>query len=89
MAVRSDAPEFAGVRADLVRLFIAHKADMGMGGYPDAWIIGHVDDILSTLWVLSQHAIDRGDEGWLTRHYWWLQAATRLNRGEASTPLDG
>lgn len=84
-----DAPEFDGIRADLARLFIEHKADMAMANWPDAWIIEHTNDVTAVLWTLTQHAINHGDEGWLRRHYWWLQAATRLNRGEATTKLDG
>jgi hypothetical protein len=87
--LRPDDPEFAGIRADLARLFLRHRVDLGMALASDEWIVEHTNDITATLWVLSKHAIDHGDEGWLTRHYWWLQAATRLNRGEASTPLDG
>jgi hypothetical protein len=30
-----DAAEFAPIRADLARLFIRHKADLGMGDWPD------------------------------------------------------
>ena len=55
----------------------------------DEWIIEHSNDLTATLWFLTQHAIDHNDWGWLTRHHWWLQAATRLNRGEPSTALDG
>src|SRR5258707_344382 len=28
-------PEFAGVRGELTRLFLAHKADLGMADHPD------------------------------------------------------
>ena len=62
---------------------------MAMADAPDAWIITQVDDLTATLWFLSQHAIDHGDEPWLRRHHWWLTAAIRLHRGEATTTLDG
>jgi hypothetical protein len=84
-----DAAEFAGIRADLSRLCMKHRLDLGIALASGEWIIDHVNDLTSTLWALSQRAIDHGDEAWLTRHYWWLQAATRLNRGEPSTPLHG
>jgi hypothetical protein len=89
MTVHPDAAEFAGIRADLARLFIAHKADMGMGGYPDAYFVERTNDVTAVLWVLSQHAIDHGDWDWLRRHRWWIQAAIRLHHGEATTALDG
>ena len=49
-----DAPEFAGIKANLARLFIEHKADMAMADAPDAWIITHVNDVTATLWFLSR-----------------------------------
>ena len=84
-----DAPEFAAIRADLARLYMRHRVDLGMTLASDEWIVAHTNDITMTLWHLTQHAIDHGDVPWLTRHHWWLQAAARLDRGEASTPLDG
>ena len=87
--LRPDDPEFAGIRADLARLYMAHRVDLGLALASDEWIIAHTNDLTAVLWFLSQHAIDHNDWDWLTRHYWWLQAATRLNRGEASTALDG
>ena len=87
--LRPDDPEFAGIRADLARLYLRHRLDLGIAPASDEWIVEHVNDLTTALWGLTQHAINHGDEGWLTRHYWWLQAATRLNRGEPSTPLDG
>jgi hypothetical protein len=84
-----DAPEFAGIHADLARLYMRHRVDLAMTLASDAWVIQHTNDITMTLWTLTQHAIDHGYVRWLTRHYWWLQAATRLNRGKASAPLDG
>jgi hypothetical protein len=85
-----DDTEFAGIRADLARLFMQHRADLGIALASDEWIIEHANDLTAALWGLTQHAIDRNDEPWLRRHHWWLQAATRLNRGEPSTPpLDG
>jgi hypothetical protein len=84
-----DDAEFAGLRSDLARLYMRHRVDLGMTLASDEWIVARTNDITATLWFLTQHATDHGDVRWLTRHYWWLQAATRLNRGEASAPLDG
>jgi hypothetical protein len=83
-----DAPEFDGIRADLARLFMEHRLELGLAFASDEWIIEHTNDLTASLWFLSQHAIDHGDEPWL-RHHWWLTAATRLNHGEATTTLDG
>jgi hypothetical protein len=33
--------------------------------------------------------LDHNDWGWLRRHRWWVQVATRLRHGEATTKLDG
>jgi hypothetical protein len=66
-----------------------HRLDLGLALTTDEWIIEHVNDILAALWFLSRLALDHGDWDWLRRHHWWLTAATRLNRGEASSMLDG
>jgi hypothetical protein len=34
-----DAPEFAGVRADLGRLFIRHRAELGMLDWPEEEVV--------------------------------------------------
>jgi hypothetical protein len=51
-----DAPEFAPIRADLARLFIAHKAEMSMADWPDEAILAHVNDITATLISLVRRA---------------------------------
>jgi hypothetical protein len=89
MTVHPDAAEFAGIRADFARLFMAHRLGLGLALASDEWIIEHTNDLTATLWFLSRHALDHKDEASLRRHYWWLQAATRLWHGEATTTLDG
>ena len=51
-----DDPKFAPIRADLARLFIEHKADMGMGDWPDEAILARVNDICATLIMLGKMA---------------------------------
>jgi hypothetical protein len=84
-----DAPEFAVVRGELARLFIEHKADMGMGDHPDAYFVEHVNDVAATLVFLSVHALDHGDEAWLARHEWFRQACNRLDHDQPAVKLDG
>jgi hypothetical protein len=62
--------EFAGIRADLSRLFMAHRLDLGLALASDEWIIPHTNDLAATLWFLTQHAIAHCDEAWLRRHHW-------------------
>ena len=60
--LRPDDPEFAGIRADLARLYMRHRRDLVMTLASDEWIVAHTNDITMTLWTLTQHAIDHGDE---------------------------
>jgi hypothetical protein len=38
---RPDDPEFAGTRGEFARLFIDHKADLGMAAASDEFIVEH------------------------------------------------
>jgi hypothetical protein len=84
-----NAPEHAQVRADLGRLFIVHKADMGLGAWPDAEIIARTNEIAATLMTLGRHALEHGDAAWLARHAWFSKACELLFDGYRSVPLDG
>jgi len=77
------------VRADLARLFVRHKAKMGLADASDRRVILSVDSIAAALIGLTMRARERGDDDWLDRHRWWLKAATRLWHGETATTLDG
>jgi hypothetical protein len=68
-----DAPEFAPIHADLARLFIAHKGDMGLGDWTDAEVTARVDDVASTLINLSLMALDARDQTWFEQHQWWAR----------------
>ena len=48
-----------GVRADLARLYMRHRLDLGLALTTDEWIIEHVNDILAALWFLSARARPR------------------------------
>src|SRR5882762_7201622 len=56
--------EFAGVRADLALLYMRHRVELGLALASDEWIIEHTNDLTATLWFLSRHAMDHGDEAW-------------------------
>jgi hypothetical protein len=57
-----DDAEFASIRSELARLFIAHRLDFCLALASDEWIVAHTNDLTATLWFLSQHAIVHGDE---------------------------
>jgi hypothetical protein len=63
-----DHPEFAGIRADLTRLFLAHKADLGMADHPDSFIVDNVNRIAGAIMAAGTIALDRNDTEWLARH---------------------
>jgi hypothetical protein len=84
-----DAPEFAGLHADLGRLYIRHKADMDMADWSDDEIIRRVNVITTTLILLSRRARANEDREWLRRHRWFLDACDRLFVGGDAVALDG
>jgi hypothetical protein len=82
-------PQFAPVRADLARLFIEHKAELGLAAWSDEAIVSEVNLIASSLIAAGIHAADRGDAGWLERHRWFGEAFERQFKGELAVPLNG
>jgi hypothetical protein len=86
-----DAPEFDGVRADLARLFIRHRADLGMtvDEWPDARIIAETSRIAGAIMACGTVALDRNDTAWLERHRWFSDAAARIFDNGQAVPLDG
>jgi hypothetical protein len=84
-----DAAEFAPIRADLARLFLEHKAELGLGGWTDDQIVAKVSDITAALFGCGQVALQRGDTEWLDRHRWFSDACTRLFVDQPAVPLDG
>ena len=88
-ALDPNDPEFADVRADLARLFIAHKADLGMANQPDADIARNVNTIAAALMQLGVHALEHNDTAWLERHQWFAEASEHMFAGHHGAPLDG
>jgi hypothetical protein len=87
-ALDPNAEEFAGIRADLGRLFIRHKHDLSLSHWSDAEIAEHAGVITSALIELGKSAKANGDTRWLLRHKWWFAAVGRLFDGERAAPLD-
>jgi hypothetical protein len=56
-----DAPEFAAVRAELARLFLDHKIELGLYSWLDEEIVAKVSDITAALISCGQVALQRGD----------------------------
>jgi hypothetical protein len=81
--------EFASVRGELTRLFLAHKADLGMADHPDSFIVDNVNRIAGAIMACGTIAMDRGNEAWLERHRWFSDAAARLFADGKAVPLDG
>jgi hypothetical protein len=84
-----DAAEFAGIRADLGRLFIRHKADMGLGDWSDADIVANTNRIAGAIMAAGCVALDRNDTDWLARHKWFSDAAERIFADGQAVPMDG
>jgi hypothetical protein len=42
--------EFAPIRADLARLFMAHRLDLGLALGGDEWIVARTNDVTAALW---------------------------------------
>jgi hypothetical protein len=49
VAAKPDDLEFAPIRADLARLFMQHRLDLGIALVSDKWIVEHPNDLTATL----------------------------------------
>jgi hypothetical protein len=67
------APEFAPIRAELARLFIAKKADLGMSSRDDAEIAARVDDVAFYLVSRIGAARALSDSRFLDRFAWLFE----------------
>jgi hypothetical protein len=83
------APEFAPIRADLARLFILHKAELGMTEWRDEAIVAETNKIMSALMTATTHALAHNDQAWLERHRWFSEALERLFADQPAVKLDG
>jgi hypothetical protein len=86
-----DSAEFAGLRGQLARAFIVHKADLGLAaaGASDQAIVDRVDDIMAVMLGAVARATATGDEDWLSRYTWFVDLVERLAEGREGKPLDG
>ena len=82
-------PQFAPIRADLARLFIARKVELGIADWADDKVVDQVNWIASALIACGMVALQRGDQAWLERHAWFSEAVERLFDDHPAVPLDG
>jgi hypothetical protein len=82
------ALEYALIRADLARLFLQHKLELGIADWADEAIVAQVNAIAGALMAASTHAVAHGDRRWLDRHAWFSKACERLFNDEPAVPLD-
>jgi hypothetical protein len=62
-----DDPAHDAMRGELARLFVMHKADLGVGHFSDAEIVARVDDIAALM--LARHGRARATtRGWRASH---------------------
>jgi hypothetical protein len=85
------SPEFAQVRGELARAFIANKAALGpvAAHASDQAILDHVDDIMAVMMGRAAKAMELGDAAWLERYAWFTTLIETLSEGEPGKPLDG
>jgi hypothetical protein len=79
---RLDTAEIKAVRAELCRLFIARKADLGLAARDDAEIVARIDDITLHLAARVGAAQMAGDERFIERFAWVIEAFDRLDAGK-------
>jgi hypothetical protein len=87
-ALDPDSPVYAPVRAALARLFILHRAELGMHDWSDERIVAETDFIMMALMACSTHAVSHDDRAWMERHRWFGDVIERLFADQASVPLD-
>jgi hypothetical protein len=83
-----DAPEFAPIKARLARLYLSHKADLGVAYRDDADIADKVDDITWLLLDRLGRAFLARDDAWLQRGRWFVAIVEDL-LGDQPDRLDG
>jgi len=71
-----------------MRVFILHRADLGMHDWSDERIVAETNFIMMALMACSTHAVAHGDAAWMERHQWFGDAIERLFADQAAVPLD-
>lgn len=84
---------YAPIRSELARLFVLHKADLGMADVPDDQIVANLNRIAEIVMAKTNAVLASDDaaktEEWLVRHRWWVEAGIRLYCGLPAVRLDG
>lgn len=83
-----DDPAHDPVRGELARLFMMHKADLGLADRPDVDIVARVDDIMVFMMQRHGNALLANDTAWLNCFRWFSGACDRLAADERTLPLD-
>src|SRR5262245_39950195 len=84
-----DDPVFTPIRADLARLYLAHKAELKLDDTSDDEIVAKVDAITGALMAAGTVAVAREDHAWMERHAWFAAAVERLFADQPAVPVDG
>ena len=66
-------PEFAPIKARLARLYLVHKADIGVPAASDELIVSHIDDITALLMRGVAQAIATNNVAFLIRYRWFVE----------------
>jgi hypothetical protein len=83
-----DTRDFNAVRDELCRLLIARKADLGLSDRADTEIEARIDDIVLFLAARVGAAQITGDQRFMERFGWLIEAFQRLDEGDRTVPLD-
>ena len=78
------------VRAQLAKIFIEHKADLGAeaAGASDQAILDRVDDISALLLRGLATALAEGDADWFRRNAWFVDLVIAMLEDAAGKPPD-
>jgi hypothetical protein len=82
-----NSPEFAGIRTQLTRAFIEHKADLGVPQASDQDILEHVDDIMALLVGTATKALELRSAEWFRRYGWFIDLIVDLIEGRGGNHL--
>lgn len=82
-------PAHNAIRGELARLFVERKADIGLAGHDDTEIVARTDDIMAFLLNRYGLAELKGDDAWLARFQWFVDACNRLQQDQTAVPMNG
>jgi len=82
-------PAHDGMRGELARLLVVHKADYGAGDFADDEVVAKVDDTVWQLLCLVGRAELAGNREFLRRFAWFVDACDRLQADQPAVPFDG